>query len=188
MIVDGVEAREIPGFSNYAVTSDGRVYSKSRMVSCAYGAIRSNPGKWLSLDRTIDGYPVAWLWGGNKRISQRVHRLVLEAFVGPCPAGMECCHNNGVRTDNRVENLRWDTRKANIADAIRHGTHNCLRICGEGNQNAKLTKADVRMIVYMSRTGEFMQKEIAELYGIDTCTISDILHRRTWLTVWSEGK
>ncbi len=188
MIVEGIEAREIPGYPGYAVTSDGRVWSIPRVVPCAYGATRNKPGKWLCLDRTFDGYHVAWLWAGNKRISRRVHRLVLEAFVGPCPEGMECCHNNGDPSDNRLENLRWDTRKSNISDAIRHGTHNCLRMYGKSNRNAKLTDVDVRMIIYMSRTGEFMQKEIAEFYGIDTCTVSDILHKRTWLSIWTRGK
>lgn len=50
-----------------------------------------------------------------------VHRLVLSAHVGTCPDGMEACHNNGIKTDNRVENLRWDTHSENILDSVRHG-------------------------------------------------------------------
>jgi hypothetical protein len=41
--------------------------------------------------------------------------MVLFAFVGPCPEGMECCHENDVRDDNRIENLRWDTHANNLA-------------------------------------------------------------------------
>ena len=51
-----------------------------------------------------------------------VHRLVLEAFVGPCPDKKECCHNNGNSLDNRLTNLRWDTRRANCLDSALHGT------------------------------------------------------------------
>lgn len=51
-----------------------------------------------------------------------VCHLVLEAFVGPCPEGLECCHNNGNCHDNRLDNLRWDTRQANIVDRDHHGT------------------------------------------------------------------
>jgi hypothetical protein len=59
-------------------------------------------------------------------------------FVGPAPEGMEGCHYNGDPTDNRLENLRWDTRKANVADAIRHGTFSFRtgkfsRTCREGH-------------------------------------------------------
>jgi hypothetical protein len=50
----------------------------------------------------------------------RVHRLVLETFIGPCPPGLQCCHWDGVRTNNRLMNLRWDTPGANGADARRH--------------------------------------------------------------------
>lgn len=51
------------------------------------------------------------------------HRAVLLAFIGPCLDGMECCHNNGDPLDNRLENLRWDTRQANTIDKINHGKH-----------------------------------------------------------------
>lgn len=54
-----------------------------------------------------------------------VHRLVLAAFTGPCPPGLECLHGNGNPADNRVENLRWGSRPDNQRDSIRHGTHNC---------------------------------------------------------------
>jgi hypothetical protein len=52
-----------------------------------------------------------------------VARLVLEAFVGPCPDGMEGCHNDGDNSNNHLDNLRWDTRSANRLDSVRHGTH-----------------------------------------------------------------
>jgi len=54
---------------------------------------------------------------------KRVHRLVLEAFIGPAPKGTICCHNDGDPTNNRLENLRWDTHSSNTRDAIRHGTY-----------------------------------------------------------------
>lgn len=56
-----------------------------------------------------------------------VHRLVLEAFVGPCPSGLEACHANDIGTDNRLSNLRWDTRQANTLDMVRNGIHNMAR-------------------------------------------------------------
>lgn len=59
----------------------------------------------------------------DNEVMRQIHRLVLEAFVGPCPPGLECCHNDGDRTNNRLENLRWDTRSANQLDAVVHGGH-----------------------------------------------------------------
>ncbi|MDE2095631.1 MAG: HNH endonuclease [Patescibacteria group bacterium] len=78
---------------------------------------------------------------GNKKYSL-VHRLVLEAFIGPCPPGMECRHLNGNRSDNRLENLCWGTRIENVEDKRKHGT--ILR--GEMNPNAKLTADTVIQI------------------------------------------
>lgn len=61
--------------------------------------------------------------GEMRRKNWAVHRLVLAAFVGPCPEGMEGCHNDGNRTHNTLDNLRWDTRSGNAADSLLHGTH-----------------------------------------------------------------
>jgi hypothetical protein len=55
--------------------------------------------------------------------TRKIHRLVMEAFVGPCPENMEVCHWNGIPSDNRLENLRYDTHSANMQDAIRHGSY-----------------------------------------------------------------
>lgn len=79
---------------------------------------RSRIGKRLSPIPATGGYRVVKL--GNSNNGKRIHRLVLEAFVGPCPSGMEACHNNGDPADNRLENLRWDTKSANMFDRSNH--------------------------------------------------------------------
>lgn len=56
----------------------------------------------------------------NKR-TLSVYRLVLEAFVGPCPEGMVACHYNDIPDDNRLENLRWATHSDNMRDRVRNG-------------------------------------------------------------------
>src|SRR4030042_5419324 len=84
-------------------------------------------------------YDRVCLWKNNISNIFSVHRLVLETFIGSCPEGKEACHNNGRRTDNRVENLRWDTRKNNHEDKKKHGT----MACGEKINMAKLIKKNV---------------------------------------------
>ena len=61
---------------------------------------------------------------------------LLEAFVGPCPSGQEACHANDDPRDNRLENLRWDTRSANALDSVRNGTHHAARRthCAQGHE------------------------------------------------------
>jgi hypothetical protein len=69
------------------------------------------------------GHPVLSLTRDGQMKMRPVHQLVLEAFVGPCPPGEECCHGNDVKIDNRLENLRWDTSSANSYDRVRNGIH-----------------------------------------------------------------
>lgn len=87
------------------------------------GHVRSDRyGRLLRPTLRPTGYLQVSLAHRNEQWQPFVHQLVLLAFVGPAPEGMECCHGNGVRTDNRLSNLRWDTRLANAADATAHGT------------------------------------------------------------------
>jgi hypothetical protein len=71
-------------------------------------------GQWTS----GEGYSLVKLRGAGRRL---VHRLVLEAFRGPEPEeGMICRHLNGIRTDNRLVNLRWGSQRENVEDAWLH--------------------------------------------------------------------
>jgi hypothetical protein len=70
-----------------------------------------------------DGHMIVSLADAGKKKTYHVHSLVLTAFVGPKPDGMECCHRNGDHEDNTVGNLRWDTKSENMLDRVRHGTH-----------------------------------------------------------------
>lgn len=108
----------IPGYEgSYEVSDRGRVRSLDRIVVRSDGREIRCKGKVLSQGVHPKGYLGVRLCGKTKK----VHRLVLEAFVGPCPDGMECCHNNGIPGDNKLTNLRWGTRIENAADVRRHG-------------------------------------------------------------------
>lgn len=74
-----------------------------------------------------DARRVVSLSKNGRVIAARIAPLVLAAFVGPCPDGMEGCHNDGDCTNDLLSNLRWDTRSANNLDAVRHHTHHAAR-------------------------------------------------------------
>lgn len=139
-----------------------------------FGNIRSAKTKQLK-KITIDafGRPYLGLWKNNKQKIVRPHKLVLEAFVGKAPKGMECCHNDGNQQNNKLSNLRWDTAKNNHADKLKHGTSNT----GERCNWAKLTKAQVIAIRADIRT----QKEIAAEYGVQQSQISRIKNGIRWI-------
>jgi hypothetical protein len=116
--------------------------------------------------------PFLGLWKNNKIKIFKPHTLVLTAFIGPRPQGMECCHNNGNPFDNRLENLRWDTPRNNQLDRAKHGTSNR----GERCAAAKLTEAQVRAILTDTR----LQRIIAAEYGVLQNTISRIKSGKRW--------
>jgi hypothetical protein len=114
----------VVGFEGlYEVSSLGLVRSLPRVVPHRTGGRLALPGRILTGSRRATRmYPMVNLWRDNRQHARYVHALVLEAFVGPRPHGCDACHFDGCVTNNRADNLRWDTRKANMADAMRHGT------------------------------------------------------------------
>lgn len=104
------------------------------------GNVRSLKGRQLNPRRyeTKPGGPQYWRVYIPAPVarSRYVHRLVLEAFVGPCPPGMECRHLNGDSGDNHLRNLQWGTPSENQFDKVRHGTHHYAKRthCDEGHE------------------------------------------------------
>lgn len=164
--------KSIPNFPGYFATKDGRIWSEPK-------GHKYTVGRFLRPSLNAGGYFRINLCKNKKRYRCLIHRLILETFVGPCPDGMACCHNNGIRTDNQLENLRWDTYSNNQLDSVKHGTSSGL-LYGENSGNVKLTEQKVRMIIYMYRTKEFLQKEIAEIYNISVATVSLIVNKKMW--------
>ncbi|MGH8035083.1 MAG: HNH endonuclease signature motif containing protein, partial [Lysobacterales bacterium] len=72
----------------------------------------------------------------SRMVNRKVHRLVLEAFVGPCPDGMVGCHNDGDTRNNRLSNRRWDTPGSNNRDKQVHGTDHQVKKthCPQGHE------------------------------------------------------
>lgn len=112
----------VVGFEGvYEVSDRGKVRSVSRVDPHPRLIHVRRIGKPRQLSEMRNGYLRVTLSHLGRSIQVSVHRVVLEAFVGPCPAGMEACHANGVRNDNHLENLRWDTKLSNAADRTKHG-------------------------------------------------------------------
>ena len=116
--------------------------------------------------------PYLGLWKNGKQKIVKPHTLVMQAFVGHRPNGMECCHNDGNAFNNNLSNLRWDTPKANHADKIKHGTTNR----GERCAKAKLTLKQVNEI----RQDDRLQHIIAKEYGVKQSLISRIKNGTRW--------
>jgi hypothetical protein len=120
-IVVGEKWLPVAGYKGcYEVSDHGRVRSLDRDVRCTHNATRRIRGQLLTPRRGSHGYFAVSLSKHDKRT---VHTLVLEAFIGPCPPGMECCHGPAGPADNRLSNLSWGTRSKNMIDTLRDGTN-----------------------------------------------------------------
>jgi len=174
-----IEMKSIPWFPGYQITKDGRVWSEPR---CGSGC--PSLGRWLKPQLKKQGYYKVTLGKIGKRYSLYIHRLVLETFVGPCPDGMECRHLDGNPRNNNLNNLRWGTRSENGKDTVKHGRCHPPHYMGINNPATKLNPTKVRMIIYMYRTGLFLQREIAKIYNVSTLTISNVVTKKTWGHLW----
>jgi hypothetical protein len=156
-----VSERWLPvrGWPAYEVSSQGRVRSVPRVTQHRHRL----QGKVLR--PSMRKYPLVNLSAGAAQ-SFYVHTLVLEAFVGPCPPRKEACHNNGNYQDNRLKNLRWDTRSANAIDRVRQGN----------NSRPKLN----RKAVLRLRKSTASAAAVAAAEGITEGYVRDIRSRRAW--------
>lgn len=147
----------------YEVSNLGRVKCLKRHRVCERILKPSLAGK---------GYRKVQLVHKDRREHHYVHELVLSAFVGPRPDGQESAHWNGARDDNKLSNLRWDTKPGNHADKHRHGT-----MChGETHGRRKLSEREA--IEIKSSVGSC--KEIGDRFGVGPMQVHRIKSGKNW--------
>lgn len=155
------EWREVEGYDyQVKVGHWGSVYTRK-------------PGKaWKKSRQTLHsgGYLRVALRKNNRQTKKRVHRMVLEAFVGPCPTGMECRHLNGNKRDNRRDNLAWGTHQENVEDNQVFG-----RCRGQ-----VLSENQARDIRHRYAEGSQGVEFLAEEYDLLPESIRHVLRGKTW--------
>jgi hypothetical protein len=155
----------------YAVSNRGRV--RREVAGCGTRAgkiLKTKVNGW-------GGYPTVNLKANGAAKTAFVHRLVAEAFLGPCPDGLEVNHKNGDKSDPHAENLEYITHRQNIHHAHANGLANTPR--GERAGSAKLTELAVREMRALRAAGMEL-RPIAQRFGIAMGTTSMVLNRRTW--------
>src|SRR5205823_1039103 len=120
---------------------------------------------------TAKGYHRVMLHINGLRQRVLVHHLVATTFIGPRLPGMQINHKNGIKTDNRPQNLEWVTSKDNnihaLVTGLRRGPF------GEKAPNSKLTQSEIVEIRRLGPTT--LQRELAERFGVTSSHISNIL-------------
>lgn len=170
-------AKMIPGFDDYCIDKTGQVFSRRPIGGPDKNGIRKRkPWKPLKSSLNSHGYPaVAMAYAPWRSLTKEIHVLVMLVFAGPRPEGLEVRHLDGVKTNNRLENLAYGTKSENMEDAIRHGS----KIVGETHYLAKLTNAQVLEIRRLRHDGT-TPSDIATLFGVTSHYVTKICSRQIW--------
>lgn len=170
----------IPGYEGiYQVSNCGRVRSIDRIVDKNDGRSQFYKGKLISpFKGTTCSYLSIALSKNNEVKKFLIHRLVAMSFLGLQPnSDLEVNHKNGIKTDNRVDNLEVVSHQANIEHSIKTLLKNDY---GELSVNAKLTNEDAEHIRQQYKNG-VMQVDLAKAYNVSKQTICNIIHyKRYW--------
>jgi hypothetical protein len=158
--------KEINGFPGYEVSDHGQVRS--------YWKYQARPSRMISKPYIMKQFSRC---KKHKRLAVNLHKnremtlvyvyhLVLEAFNGPCPNGMECCHRDGDKFNNKLNNIRWDTTANNYLDNLHNG-------------KGRFTYLDIITIIALHKCG-MAKNEIGNIFDTDKSYIGSIVRRKTW--------
>jgi hypothetical protein len=161
------EWRNIPGTVGYEVSDEGEVRSYYNPKTHKL----TNVPRLKKLSRMRTGWKVCVKGKGCLNVG----RLVLEAFVGPCPEGLECCHGEKGGFNNSFNNLSWNTMLKNQGPDKRR----------DGKTGALLTEEEVKTIKEM--LPNFTNTEIAEVFGVTHSYISGIRRGKSFSWVKVDG-
>ena len=151
----------IPGYPGYFANKEGDILGK-----------RGN-----KLKKRINkyGYETVSMWKQGKNLTKLVHRLVASCFIyNKDVTKNQIDHINGVKHDNRVENLEWVTNRENQKRAIELGLVKHRK--GESHHQSKLSEEDVRNIFLSFKT----HTELSKKYNISISNIRDIRYGKIW--------
>lgn len=152
------------GFEHlYMISNLGNIFSKTKL-------------KIMRLEVNNYGYKRVGLYKNGIYYNKTVHRLVIEAFYGP--SKLQVNHKNGIKSDNRLENLEYCTQKQNNKHAWDTGLSK--HMYGENARYVKLTQKEVDEIKLLLKEGRLYQREIAKLYRVSRGTICAIKCNKTW--------
>lgn len=158
----------------YQASNLGRVksfYKKGGAANKNFNGIikpKLNAGGYLSFTPSKEG----------KQIDYLVHRFIIESFLFNDSNLSTVNHKNGIKTDNRIENLEWCSLQDNLKHALDNGLRECKGIC---NGRSVLNENDVIKARIFYKTGNYSVKDILQFIKKGTRgTLQRAIQKTTW--------
>lgn len=169
--------KDIKGYEGlYQISNIGRVKSLPKPK-------RNRSGKWTTSEKILkpsinfEGYTTSALIKNGIAKTKTLHRLVAKAFIPNPENKLTVNHINGIRNDNRVENLEWNTQSENVSHAFRIGMKTQI---GSKCPRAILNEKQVLEIRSKFKKRIYTRVMLGKEYGVSEHTIKKVLNKNNW--------
>lgn len=163
----------------YEISNRYRIRSLDKDIVNSIGRKCFIKGVILNPIIPINRYPYITIREGKKKRNIYIHRLIAIHFL-PNPENKPCVnHINGIKSDNRIENLEWCT----VSENSIHAFKNNLQVIKKGEDccNSKLTEKNVIAIKRLYRLNrKFNRSRVAEKLNVNVNTVMGIIKNRNW--------